>query len=93
MWNVSAGHLAILVLVGIVTAIASLAVADIIGALLARQHRDVVIDQWDAAREFGAPAGKTPQRPLRHRARRVWKRTYTSRAVARARATGRKKAF
>jgi hypothetical protein len=53
----------------------------------------VVIDQWDAAREFGAPAGKTPQRPLRHRARRVWKRTYTSRAVARARATGRKKAF
>jgi hypothetical protein len=89
VWNISASDFGLLVLVGIVT----VGLADIIGAMVAGQHRDVPMNQWDAAHGFGTLDGKAPPRPLKHRARGIWKRTYTSRTIAMARAAGRSKAF
>jgi hypothetical protein len=82
MWNVSAGDLGVLLLVGIV----AVGFADIMGALVAGQHRDPATDQWDRAHGFGAPAPHPRERPpLKHRAKRVWRRTYTSHAITKAR--------
>jgi hypothetical protein len=78
MGNLSAGDLGLPLLVGIV----AVGFADIVGAHASGQHRDAAMDHWDTDHGFGAPASKAPKRPLKH-ARRVLKRTYTSRAIAR----------
>jgi hypothetical protein len=88
MWHVSTTDLGLLFLIGI----AAVGFADIMGALVVGQHRDARMDQWDATHGFGATSGKGVKRPLKHRARRVWKRAYTARTIRRACAAGRDKA-